>query len=139
LSSNRFDRTEVGGGLSVLTQKVSGVRSASVGIWVRSGSAHEAPDELGAAHLLEHMVFKGTDRRSAKDIALALERVGGSLDAYTTREHTSYQARVLDDDLPTALDVLSDFVAPSPAAGGGSGPGAGGRAGGDLHGRGYAG
>jgi predicted Zn-dependent peptidase len=111
LSSNRFDRTEVGGGLSVLTQKVSGVRSASVGIWVRSGSAHEAPDELGAAHLLEHMVFKGTDRRSAKDIALALERVGGSLDAYTTREHTSYQARVLDDDLPTALDVLADFVA----------------------------
>jgi predicted Zn-dependent peptidase len=111
LSRDRFDRTEVGGGLSVLTQKVSGVRSASVGIWVRSGAAHEAPDEQGAAHLLEHMVFKGTTRRTAKDIALELERVGGSLDAYTTREHTSYQARVLDEHLETALDVLADFVA----------------------------
>src|SRR5690606_21578426 len=64
----------------------------------------------GASHLLEHMVFKGTERRSAADIAWELERLGGSLDAYTTREHTSYQARVLDAHLPEALDVLSDLV-----------------------------
>jgi predicted Zn-dependent peptidase len=110
LSGERLERTELDGGLSVLTHKVSGVRSASVGVWVRYGSAHETPGEQGSAHLLEHMVFKGTARRSAKDIALVLERLGGSLDAYTSREHTSYQARVLGEDLDTALDVLADFV-----------------------------
>jgi predicted Zn-dependent peptidase len=103
-------RTELDGGLCVLTQRVEGVRSASVGVWVRYGSAHEAPDEQGSAHLLEHMVFKGTRRRSAREIALVLERLGGSLDAYTSREHTSYQARVLDEHLEVALDVLADFV-----------------------------
>jgi predicted Zn-dependent peptidase len=86
------------------------VRSASVGVWVRYGSAHEGPGERGGAHLLEHLVFKGTRRRSARDIALVLERLGGSLDAYTSREHTSYQARVLGEDLETAVDVLADFV-----------------------------
>jgi predicted Zn-dependent peptidase len=111
LSEERFNRTELDGGLSVLTQKVSGVRSASVGVWVRYGSAHETAAERGAAHLLEHMVFKGTARRSARDISLVLERLGGSLDAYTSREHTSYQARVLDEHLETALDVVADFVA----------------------------
>jgi predicted Zn-dependent peptidase len=114
LSQEGFDRTVLDGGLSVLTQKVSGVRSASVGVWVRYGSAYEGAGEQGAAHLLEHMVFKGTERRSAKEIALVLERLGGSLDAYTTREHTGYQARVLGEHLDVALDVLSDFVvAPS--------------------------
>ena len=107
---DRINRTELDGGLSVLTQNVSGSRSASVGVWVRYGSAHEAPEELGAAHLLEHMVFKGTGRRSARDIAMVLERLGGSLDAYTSREHTSYQARVLDEHLETAVDVVTDMV-----------------------------
>jgi predicted Zn-dependent peptidase len=110
LSAKRPDRTELDGGLSVLTQRVSGVRSASVGVWVRYGSAYEGPGERGGAHLLEHMVFKGTRQRSARDIALVLERLGGSLDAYTSREHTSYQARVLGEDLETAVDVLGDFV-----------------------------
>ena len=110
MSEDRIDRTQLDGGLSVLTQRVGGVRSASVGVWVRYGSAHEAPGEQGVAHLLEHMVFKGTARRSARDIALVLERLGGSLDAYTSREHTSYQARVLDEHLETALDVLGDMV-----------------------------
>jgi predicted Zn-dependent peptidase len=103
-------RTVLDGGLSVLTQPVSGVRSASVGVWVRYGSAHEGPDQLGGAHLLEHMVFKGTERRSAKELAGVLERLGGSLDAYTSREHTAFQARVLDDHLELALDVLADLV-----------------------------
>ncbi|NIU79152.1 MAG: insulinase family protein, partial [Gammaproteobacteria bacterium] len=87
------------------------MRSASVGVWVRYGSAHEGPEELGAAHLLEHMVFKGTAGRTAREIAAVLERLGGSLDAYTSREHTSFQARVLDEHLELALDVLADMVA----------------------------
>jgi predicted Zn-dependent peptidase len=111
LSEDRLGRTQLDGGLSVLTHQVSGVRSASVGVWVRYGSAHEGPGERGAAHLLEHMVFKGTRGRTARDISLVLERLGGSLDAYTSREHTSYQARVLDEHLEPALDVLADLVA----------------------------
>ncbi len=97
-------------GLVVLTEEMPGVRSASLGVWVRFGSAHERREEMGVAHLLEHMVFKGTSRRSARDLALVLERLGGSLDAYTTREHTSFQARVLDENLDVALDVLADLV-----------------------------
>jgi predicted Zn-dependent peptidase len=86
------------------------VRSAAVGIWVRSASAHEPRPKMGVSHLLEHMVFKGTERRSAQEIALALESRGGSLDAYTSRDATAFQARVLDADLPRALDVLTDLV-----------------------------
>jgi predicted Zn-dependent peptidase len=86
------------------------VRSAAVGVWVRQGSAHESEQDTGASHLLEHLVFKGTERRSAAEIAVALEGLGGSLDAYTSREHTSYQARVLDEHVPEALDVLADLV-----------------------------
>jgi len=97
-------------GVQVLSESVPGVRSASVGVWVRQGAAHETPDRMGVSHLLEHMVFKGTVNRSAKDIALALEALGGSLDAYTSREQTSFQARVLDEHLPQALDVLADMV-----------------------------
>src|SRR5690606_7313368 len=87
-----------------------GVRSVSVGVWVRAGSVYESRGEMGVSHLLEHMVFKGTQRRSAHEIALALERLGGSLDAYTTREHTSFQTRTLDEHLDAALDVLADLV-----------------------------
>jgi predicted Zn-dependent peptidase len=79
-------------------------------VWVGAGSVHETPASMGVSHLLEHMVFKGTQRRNARDLALVLERVGGSLDAYTTREHTSYQARVLDADVDLALEVLADLV-----------------------------
>lgn len=111
MSEDGSRRTQLDGGLSVLSHPVQGVRSASVGVWVRYGSAHEAVREQGVAHLLEHMVFKGTGRRSARDIALELERLGGSLDAYTSREHTSYQARVLDEHLDTALEVVTDLVA----------------------------
>jgi len=89
---------------------VPSVRSVAVGIWVRSASAHEPRPKMGVSHLLEHMVFKGTERRTAQQIALALEARGGSLDAYTSRDTTSFQARVLDADLPQALDVLTDLV-----------------------------
>jgi len=97
-------------GVRVLTERIPGVRSVSIGVWVRQGAAHEDPEVMGVSHLLEHMVFKGTQKRSAKEIAMALECLGGSLDAYTSREHTSFQARVLDEHLPLALDVLADLV-----------------------------
>jgi predicted Zn-dependent peptidase len=103
-------RAELEGGLLVLTEELPALRSASIGVWVRTGSIREQPTEMGVSHLLEHMVFKGTSRRNARDIALVLERLGGSLDAYTTREHTCYSARVLDEHLDTALDVLADLV-----------------------------
>ena len=108
--SDAFERTELEGGLVVLTEAMPGVRSASLGVWVRAGSVTEPVPEMGASHLLEHMVFKGTAKRTAHEIALSLERLGGSLDAYTTREHTSYQARVLDTDTDAGLDVLADLV-----------------------------
>jgi predicted Zn-dependent peptidase len=97
-------------GVRVLSERIPGVRSAAVGVWVLHGAAHDPEPVAGASHLLEHMVFKGTKTRSARDIALSLEGVGGSLDAYTSREHTGFQARVLDQHLPLALDVLADLV-----------------------------
>jgi len=105
-----MSRSMLDNGIEVLSERIPGVRSASVGVWVRQGSVHESDAESGVSHMLEHMVFKGTERRSAVEIALALEGLGGSLDAYTSREHTSYQARVLDEHVPEALDVLSDLV-----------------------------
>ncbi|MEO6331446.1 MAG: pitrilysin family protein, partial [Gemmatimonadaceae bacterium] len=86
------------------------VRSVALGTWVKSASIHESPEKMGVSHLLEHAVFKATPTRSAKDIALSLEVLGGSLDAYTSREHTSYQARVLDEHAAQAADVLADVV-----------------------------
>lgn len=102
--------TTLPNGVRVVTEAIPGVRSAGVGIWIKQGSAHEDRARMGASHLLEHMVFKGTERRSPKQIVLELESLGGSIDAYTSREHTSFQARVLGDHLPIALDVLSDLV-----------------------------
>ncbi len=105
-----MSRSRLDNGLEVLTERIPGVRSAAVGVWIRQGSVHESAEDAGVSHMLEHMVFKGTERRSAVEIAVALEGLGGSLDAYTSREHTSYQARVLDEHVPEALDVLSDLV-----------------------------
>lgn len=103
-------RTDAPSGLTVVTERMPGLRSAAVGIWVRTASVHERPAKMGVSHLLEHMVFKGTATRSARQIAMELETRGGSLDAYTGRDHTSYQARILDEDLPTAIDILTDLV-----------------------------
>ncbi len=103
-------RTTLTNGLTVLSEWMPGVRSVAFGAWVRSASIHETPDVMGVSHLLEHMVFKGTRRRTAKEIALSLEVLGGSLDAYTAREHTSYQARVLDEHLEQAADVIADLI-----------------------------
>lgn len=103
-------QTTAPNGLTVLTEAMPGVRSAAIGIWVRSASAHERRPEMGAAHLLEHLVFKGTERRTARQLAVELEARGGALDAYTSRDHTNFQAHVLDADLPRAVDVLTDLV-----------------------------
>jgi len=106
--------TRLDNGIRVLSEHIPGMRSAAIGVWIRQGAAHETDGDTGVSHLLEHMVFKGTQRRSALEIADSLEAVGGSLDAYTSREHTSYQGRVLDEHVPLALDVLADLVlAPS--------------------------
>ena len=105
-----FRRTVLPNGLTVLSERMPGVRSVAFGAWVRAASLHEPREKMGVSHLLEHMVFKGTARRSAKQIALELEALGGSLDAYTSREHTVYQARVLDEHLDIAADVIGDFV-----------------------------
>ena len=94
----------------MLSETIPGVRSIAFGAWVRAASVHEPRDRMGVSHLLEHMVFKGTRSRSAHQIALALETLGGSLDAYTAREHTEYQARALDAHLATAADVVGDLV-----------------------------
>jgi predicted Zn-dependent peptidase len=110
VTDDAYRRSVLPGGPVVLTESMPGIRSASIGVWLRAGSIHESPADMGVSHLLEHMVFKGTRRRSARELALVLERVGGSLDAYTTREHTSYQARVLDTDVDLALEVLADVV-----------------------------
>lgn len=103
-------RTDCANGLTVLSEFVPGRRTVAFGAWVRYGTLHEQAEQMGLAHLLEHMVFKGTARRSARDLALALESLGGSLDAYTEREFTSYQARVLDRHLGVAVDVIGDLV-----------------------------
>ncbi len=103
-------RTVLPNGLTVLSEFYPGVRSVALGAWVRAASVHEAPEVMGVSHLLEHLVFKGTERRSAHELALSLESLGGSLDAYTSREHTSFQARVLDEHLPQAADVMLDLM-----------------------------
>jgi predicted Zn-dependent peptidase len=102
-------RTTVPNGLVVLTEQLPGVRSAATGLYVRTASAHERREQMGISHLLEHMVFKGTERRSAKQLALELEVRGGSLDAFTGRDYTSYQAHTLDADLPLAVEILTDL------------------------------
>jgi predicted Zn-dependent peptidase len=103
-------RTDCANGLTVLSEFIPGRRTVAFGVWVRFGTLHEARAQMGLAHLLEHMVFKGTATRSARDLAFSLESLGGSLDAYTEREFTSYQARVLDRHLDAAVDVIGDLV-----------------------------
>ena len=109
-AESELRRTVLANGLTVLSEHMPGVRSVALGAWVRAASLHESAEKMGVSHMLEHMVFKGTRRRSAKELALALEVLGGSLDAYTAREHTAYQAKVLDEHLPQAADVLADLI-----------------------------
>ena len=106
-------RTVLPGGLRVVTEAMPGVRSATVGVWAGVGSRDESPSLAGASHYLEHLLFKGTRRRTALDISSALDAVGGEMNAFTSKEYTCFYARVLDDDLPLAVDVLSDLITSS--------------------------
>jgi hypothetical protein len=103
-------RTVLPGGLRVVTEYVPSVRSASVGLWVNVGSRDEGPTVAGAAHFLEHLLFKATPSRTSVQIAQAVDAVGGELNAFTSKEHTCYYAHVLDDDLEMAVDLVADVV-----------------------------
>ncbi len=103
-------RTTLPGGLRIVTEYIPSVRSASVGVWVGVGSRDEGPRVAGAAHFLEHLLFKSTPTRSAVDIAQAVDAVGGELNAFTAREHTCYYAHVLDTDVDLAVDLVADVV-----------------------------
>ena len=97
-------------GLTVLTEAMPHVRSVAVGVWLRRGSRHETPLESGISHFIEHMVFKGTERRTASQIAEEMDAIGGQTDAFTTKEYASFYAKVMDEHLPTVLDLLADIL-----------------------------
>ena len=97
-------------GLTVLTEEMRHIRSVSIGIWIKTGSRHEQAEHNGISHFLEHMVFKGTETRTAEAIARQVDSIGGNLDAFTAKECICFNVKVLDEHLPIALDVLSDLV-----------------------------
>lgn len=103
-------KTTLDNGLRIVTEHIESVKSISVGIWVKTGSRNETEEQGGVTHFLEHMLFKGTDSRTAFDIAQSMESVGGYLNAFTSSEYTCYYARCVEDQLDRALDVLSDMV-----------------------------
>jgi len=103
--------TKLPNGIAVLTEHMPGLRSVTAGIWVRRGSRHESPELNGICHFIEHAVFKGSQRRSAKDIAVETDRLGGHFDAYTTHEMTGFAIKVADTALADAIDLLADLVA----------------------------
>ncbi len=105
-----IQRTSLPNGLVVVTERMPHVRSISIGLWLRSGSRREAADENGITHFIEHMLFKGTTSRSAEEIARSVDSIGGNLDAFTAKETVCFSAKVLDEHLPIALDVLADLV-----------------------------
>jgi predicted Zn-dependent peptidase len=105
-----IQRADLPNGLAIVTERMPQVRSVSVGVWLASGSRAEAPERNGIAHFIEHMVFKGTRKRTAEEIAQSVDSVGGMLDAFTAKEMTCFNAKVLDEHLPVAVDVLSDLV-----------------------------
>jgi predicted Zn-dependent peptidase len=107
---SRVRRTVLPGGLRVLTEEMAGVRSASIGVWVGVGSRHETPKLHGASHFLEHLLFKGTQERSALEVSILLDEIGGDFNAFTAKEYTCFHGRVLAEDLPLAVDVLGDMM-----------------------------
>lgn len=113
LTTDRIDGirlTRLDSGMIVATDAMAGIETAAIGVWVGVGTRHEPAAVNGVAHLLEHMAFKGTHRRNARDISVEIESVGGHLNAYTSRENTAYYARVLGEDVPLALDIVSDIL-----------------------------
>jgi len=102
--------TKLSNGLTVVSDPMPQLESAAIGVWVNTGSRNETPAQMGVSHMLEHMAFKGTATRSARDIAEQIEAVGGVLNAYTSREQTAFHARILKDDVPLALDIIGDIL-----------------------------
>ncbi len=109
----KVECTRLKSGLTVVTENMPHLESVALGVWIKSGSRDETTEEHGIAHLLEHMAFKGTARRSARDIAEQIENVGGEVNAATSTETTSYYARILKDDVPLAVDILADILTES--------------------------
>jgi predicted Zn-dependent peptidase len=108
--SNAVVRDVLDGGLRLITETMPHVRSVTIGVWLTRGSRHETDEQGGIAHFVEHMLFKGTDTRSAEDIAQAIDSIGGQLDAFTAKEYASYYIKVLDEHVPLAVDLLADIV-----------------------------
>ena len=109
-SNPGIQKTTLPHGIRVISEEMSHVRSVAVGVWIDAGSRAESNGEGGISHFVEHMVFKGTSNRSADDIACSIDSIGGQLDAFTTKENVAFTAKVLDEHLPRALDVLADLV-----------------------------
>ena len=110
MSQSEYKKTQLSNGLTIVTEKIPYIRSVSIGVWIKSGSRDESKEANGMAHFLEHMLFKGTERRSAREIARSLESVGGYLNAFTSKEQTCYYAEILDNQISKAVDVLSDMI-----------------------------
>ena len=108
--TDNVEITTLANGLRVVSEDMPRLQTASLGVWVDVGTRYEPAEVNGVAHMLEHMAFKGTERRSARAIAEEIERVGGSLNAYTSREHTAYYARILAGDVDLAADILADIL-----------------------------
>src|ERR671939_1475806 len=105
-----IEKTVLDNGLTVISEQMNHVRSASVGIWVRSGSRHEAASLNGISHFIEHTLFKGTRNRTSREIAVESDAIGGHVDAFTSREVAAYYVKVLDEHLPRAFDLIRDLV-----------------------------
>lgn len=116
LVTSTVKRTVLPGGLRVVTEQMAGARSATIGVWVNVGSRDETPSLHGCSHFLEHLLFKGTRERTALDISVELDAVGGEFNAFTAKEYTCFHARVLDEDLPLAVDVIGDMITSSTIA-----------------------
>src|SRR5881394_827876 len=97
-------------GLSVITEEMQHIRSVSIGIWIKTGSRDEDPTWNGISHFVEHMVFKGTEHRSAEQIAREVDSIGGNMDAFTAKECVCFNVKILDEHIPIAMDILSDLV-----------------------------
>ena len=108
--AQQFSKTRLTNGLTVVSETIPHVRSISMGVWIKSGTRNENARQNGVAHFLEHMMFKGTDRRSPRDIARGLEVLGGQINAFTSKEQTCYYVEILDEHLPLAIDLLSDIL-----------------------------
>ena len=105
-----YRKSALPNGIRLVTETMPHVRSVTIGVWLTRGSRHETDERSGIAHFVEHMLFKGSDTRTAEDIAQSIDSIGGQLDAFTAKEYASYYIKVLDEHVPLAVDLLSDIV-----------------------------